>query len=205
MCACDGKHINCMTAKEWMRSQLGVWQFAYESRDVRDKDVHPAAFPISLARKVISLFTHEGELMLNPLVRSRTTLVAARDLNRNAAGFDHQERYADVCRRRLADGNPVNGSSQLVVVDHAMNVPEYLAPQSLSLIWTSPPYANLLNRRRKNKSRRGDLRNNDQYMKVEQYSQDPGTSARSRWRSTPHRWATSSSGCSPCFAPGPAT
>ena len=35
---------------------------------------------------------------------------------------------------------------------------------------TSPPYANLLNRKRKNKSRRD--RKNDQLGKVEQYSQD---------------------------------
>ncbi len=39
------------------------------------------------------------------------------------------------------------------------------------MIWTSPPYANLLNRVRKNKSRRD--RDNDQLGKVEQYSQDP--------------------------------
>jgi DNA modification methylase len=38
------------------------------------------------------------------------------------------------------------------------------------LILTSPPNANLLNRKRKNKSRRH--RKNDQYQKVEQYSQD---------------------------------
>jgi DNA modification methylase len=43
----------------------------------------------------------------------------------------------------------------------------------VSLIWTSPPYANLLNRKRKNKSRRGDERKNEQFGKVEQYSQDP--------------------------------
>ena len=41
------------------------------------------------------------------------------------------------------------------------------------MIFTSPPYANLLNRARKNKSRRGDERKNEQYLKVEQYSQDP--------------------------------
>lgn len=38
------------------------------------------------------------------------------------------------------------------------------------MIFTSPPYANLLNRERKNKSRR--VRNNEQLGKVEQYSQD---------------------------------
>lgn len=40
------------------------------------------------------------------------------------------------------------------------------------MILTSPPYANLLNRKRKNKSRRGDQRKNVQFGKVEQYSQD---------------------------------
>ncbi len=25
-CQCGPTHINCMTAKEWLKSQLGVWQ-----------------------------------------------------------------------------------------------------------------------------------------------------------------------------------
>jgi DNA modification methylase len=57
-----------MTAKEWMKSQLGVWQFFYEGRDIRDKTIHPATFPISLTKKVIELFTHQGELVLDPFV-----------------------------------------------------------------------------------------------------------------------------------------
>ena len=36
-CDCGKTHINCMTAKEWLKSQLGVWQFYYEKRDVRKK------------------------------------------------------------------------------------------------------------------------------------------------------------------------
>lgn len=48
-CDCPPTHINCMTAKEWIKSQLGVWQFYYEGRDIRDKNLHPATFPISLA------------------------------------------------------------------------------------------------------------------------------------------------------------
>ena len=58
-------------------------------------------------------------------------------------------------------------------MDDARNIDNYIDEETVSLIVTSPPYANLLNRKRKNKSRRGDMRNNDQYGKVEQYSQDP--------------------------------
>jgi len=160
-----------LTAKEWLKSQLGVWQFFYEGRDLRDKNLHPATFPIALAKKVISLFTHEGELVLDPFVGSGTTLVAAQDLNRNATGFDLQEKYIDLCVKRLATNNLFNRAQQTAIQDDARNISDYLQPETVSLIITSPPYANLLNRKRKNKSRRE--RNNEQLGKIEQYSQDP--------------------------------
>ena len=172
-CDCPPSHINCMTAKDWLKSQLGVWQFFYESRDIRDKSLHPATFPISLAQKVISLFSHEGELVIDPFVGSGTTLVAAQDLNRNAIGFDLKADYIQLCKERTQNGSLFHNSKQLAIQDDAKNIPEYLEPNSVSLIWTSPPYANLLNRERKNKSRRSVDRKNDQYLKVEQYSQDP--------------------------------
>jgi DNA modification methylase len=171
MCACKPTHINCMTPREWLKSQLGVWRFNYESRDIRRKDIHPATFPISLATKVIELFSHEGELVLDPFVGSGTTLTAARDLHRNAVGFDLNSRYIDLCRQRLAQGSLLAETMQIAVNDDAICIPSYLADETVSLIFTSPPYANLLNRERKNKSRR--FRNNDQLGKIEQYSQDP--------------------------------
>jgi len=169
-CSCAPSHINCMTPKEWLKSQLGVWQFSYESRDIRDKKVHPATFPISLAKKVIELFTHKGELVLDPFVGSGTTLVAARDVNRNAVGFDLQERYIDLCRQRLAQSTFLGETKQIAVQDDARVIQEYFEAQTISLILTSPPYANLLNRARRNKSRR--FRDNQQLGKIEQYSQD---------------------------------
>ncbi len=48
ICSCGPTHLNCMEAKEWLKSQLGVWRFTYEGRDIRDKTLHPATFPISL-------------------------------------------------------------------------------------------------------------------------------------------------------------
>lgn len=172
-CDCKQSHINCLTAKEWLKCQIGVWEFYYEGRDIRDKEKHPAVFPISLATKVISLFTHKGELVVDPFVGSGTTLIAARDLDRNAVGFDLSEEYIQLCDERLRQLRLGNQSKQLAITDDARNIPNYLEEETVSLIFTSPPYANLLNRKRKNKSRRGDERKNEQYMEVEQYSQDP--------------------------------
>jgi DNA modification methylase len=180
LCSCPPKHLNCMTAKEWIVSQLGVWKFAYESRDIRDKKAHPATFPIALAKRCISLFTHEGELVLDPFVGSGTTLVAAQDLNRNAVGFDLKQEYVDLSTSRVdppassGTAESISGgfATQVACHDDARNIDQYLEPESVSLILTSPPYANLLNRPRLNKSRRSDQRTNEQFLKIEQYSQD---------------------------------
>lgn len=169
-CNCKPSHINCLSAKQWLKNQMGVWQFNYESRDIRDKTVHPATFPISLSKRIIELFTHEGELVLDPFVGSGTTLVAAQDTNRNAVGFDLQKTYVELSKSRLSTDNLFNSAQQIALTEDARNIPEYLDEETVSLIWTSPPYANLLNRERKNKSRRN--RNNAQLGKIEQYSQD---------------------------------
>ena len=171
-CGCKPNHICCLSAKEWLKNQLGVWEFTYEKRDIRDKSVHPATYPIALARRVIEQFTHAGEMVLDPFVGSGSSLIAAMDVGRNAIGFDLSTDYVALCRRRLEEfrGLFPGKTSQLVVQDDARNIHRRLLQESVSLIVTSPPYANLLNRKRKNKSRRN--RKNDQLGKVEQYSQD---------------------------------
>ena len=44
-CDCPPNHINCLTAKEWMKSQVGVWRFAYNGKDVRKKVSTRLRFP----------------------------------------------------------------------------------------------------------------------------------------------------------------
>jgi len=170
-CDCEPNRLNCLTPKEWLKCQLGVWRFTYEGRDIRDKNIHPATFPIALAARVIGLFTHRGELVLDPFVGSGTTLIAARDLERNAVGFDLKPEYIRLCQERLAQTPLWESTRQLAICDDARNIPSYLEPETVSLIFTSPPYANLLNRPRLNKSRR--KRRNEQFQRIEQYSQDP--------------------------------
>ena len=171
-CDCPLNHINCLTPKEWIQSQVGIWEFSYEKRDIRDKNIHPAVFPIGLPAKCIKLFTHEGELVVDPFSGIGTTLLAAQDLNRNAIGFDLKQEYIDITYSRLARGNSVNKSQQIAINEDARNIPQYLKENTVSLIVTSPPYSRFLDKPRLNKSMRGDLRNNKHYLTVQQYSQD---------------------------------
>lgn len=175
-CACKPNAINCLSGKEWMKAQIGLWEFNYEKRDVRDRKLHPATFPISLARRVVESFTHIGDTVVDPFVGSGTTLVACDDAGRTGIGFDLKKEYCELAATR---------TKQKVINDNSLNISSHLDPESVALAFTSPPYANMLNRKRKNKSRRSDERKNEQYDEVEQYSQDPedlGTM-------TPEKWA----------------
>tara|TARA_Y100000310_G_scaffold269057_1_gene281993 strand:- start:75 stop:1040 length:966 start_codon:yes stop_codon:yes gene_type:complete len=173
ICDCPPNHINCLTAKEWIQSQVAIWDFSYEKRDIRDKTIHPAVFPIGLPAKCIKLFTHEGELVLDPFSGIGTTLLAAQDLNRNAVGFDLKEEYINVTNERLSQGRLLNNTQQIAIRDDARNIRRYLRKETVALTITSPPYSKFLDKPRKNKSMRGDLRNNDHFNTVQQYSQDP--------------------------------
>jgi len=170
-CECKKGHLSCIEAKEWMKNQLGVWNFNYEKRDVRDKKIHPAVFPISMANKIIQQFTHKGELVIDPFSGSGTTLVAAQDLERNAVGFDLSEEYTNLANSRVSN-LCISSKKQIALCGDAREISTIISPETVKLAFTSPPYANMLNRERKNKSRRCDLRKNEQFLKVEQYSQD---------------------------------
>ena len=52
-CACPANHISCITAKEWLKAQVTIQEFFYEGRDIRDKDVHPAVFPLALPKHFV--------------------------------------------------------------------------------------------------------------------------------------------------------
>jgi DNA modification methylase len=173
ICNCPPNHMNCLTAKEWTKAQVALWEFYYEKRDIRDKDVHPAVFPIGLPKKCIELFTHKGELVLDPFVGSGTTLLAAQDVERNAVGFDLKEDYVKLSMSRLGQKKLDSRTEQIAVWDDAHNIPQYFKEETITLSVTSPPYSNMLNRPRKNKSMRGNLRQNKHYNKVQQYSTDP--------------------------------
>jgi DNA modification methylase len=172
-CDCPTNHISCVTSKEWVRGMVGIHEFFYAGRDIRDKNLHPAVFPIALPAHFIKLLTHRGELVVDPFVGAGSTLVAAQDLGRNAVGFDLQQRYVDLSMNRLAQTRLGDDAEQIAVADDAMNIPEYLPEESVALSITSPPYPHFLTHRRLNKSMRGNLRKNEHYLTVQQYSDNP--------------------------------
>lgn len=69
----------------------------WERDDPNEYDkIHPTQKPVKLLKKLIEIFTDEGEVVIDPCAGSGSTLVAATELNRKAYGFEIDRNiYAD--------------------------------------------------------------------------------------------------------------
>jgi len=55
--------------------------------------IHPTQKSIKLLKKLIEIFTDEGDVVIDPVAGSGTTLIAAIELNRKAYGFEIKKNY----------------------------------------------------------------------------------------------------------------
>lgn len=64
---------------------------------------HPTQKPLKILRTFISLLSNEKELVLDPFCGSGSTLVAAKELNRNFIGIEIDEEYSLIARQRIKE------------------------------------------------------------------------------------------------------
>ena len=57
-------------------------------RDNNTEKIHPTQKPIALLEKLIEIFTDEGDVVIDPVAGSGTTLIAADNLKRKSYGFE---------------------------------------------------------------------------------------------------------------------
>jgi site-specific DNA-methyltransferase (adenine-specific) len=99
--AADGlPHRSTLATDDFMALTLDVWDIPPESAR---RVGHPAPFPVELPEKLISLYTFEGDLVLDPFMGSGSALIAAAKLGRRFVGYDLDESYVALARRRVAE------------------------------------------------------------------------------------------------------
>jgi site-specific DNA-methyltransferase (adenine-specific) len=62
---------------------------------------HPAVFPEQLAKDHIISWSNEGDVVFDPMCGSGTTLLMAKETNRQYIGIDIAEEYVELSRNRL--------------------------------------------------------------------------------------------------------
>jgi len=151
-------HGTTLSADDFMSLTLDVWSLQPESAK---RVGHPAPFPVELPEQLISLYTFENDLVLDPFMGSGTTLVAAARLGRRYVGYDMDASYVELARTRVSeetatpaqqpitqlpaadDGRPAGQVAEAALIDAGFTITKagYRVPKSgvmVSFLATAP-------------------------------------------------------------------
>jgi DNA modification methylase len=147
-------HLNDLSPKEWLKFQKSWF---IHNPPPRQKKVlrHPAKFPETLVQEFIEFFTHAGGTVLDPMVGTGSTLVAALRAGRHSYGIELNPTYAEMARQvvveeRNALGEAAESLVAEVISGDAENVVALASACRVPMIdyvITSPPYWDMLRAR----------------------------------------------------------
>ena len=93
-------HQASIETDEFLEATIDVWEMPPASAT---RIGHPAPFPLQLPRRLIELYTYEGDLVLDPFMGSGTTALAAIETGRHYVGFDTEPAYVELAKQRIAE------------------------------------------------------------------------------------------------------
>ena len=83
---------------DFLELTKSVWQFPTE---FASRVGHPAPFPVELPRRLIELYTFEGDVILDPFMGSGTTAIAAVETSRHYIGYELDAKYVEIAQQRI--------------------------------------------------------------------------------------------------------
>lgn len=171
---------NDLDGKTWTRYSLSVWDDIRKTPEEMALS-HPAMFPLELALRLIRIFTNaEQRTILDPFAGVGTTAIAAELLGKRGIGVELNPAFIAVAQDRPrqlplpdeASSMAGGGGTSCFVQGDARRLTE-LVSEPVDLVITSPPYWDILTRRRTADSK--DIRNygeeTDDLGRVPDYAQ----------------------------------
>ncbi|MFX0065192.1 MAG: DNA methyltransferase [Candidatus Hermodarchaeota archaeon] len=127
---------------------------------------HGATFPQPLIEYLINIFTHSEETILDIFVGTGIALQASEKLARNSIGIELNPKYYSIARKLLGldlKALEINTNVTIerpfrpkLIHDDCRNLKRYVRANSVDLMVTSPPYANILHKVAKEAKNRGE-------------------------------------------------
>jgi DNA modification methylase len=142
--------LNDLTNKEWLKFQKSWFILNPKPRE-EDVLLHPAKFPEELVKEFIEFFTKKGQIVLDPMLGTGSTLVACFYSARSGIGIELLEKYALIAKKRLQklcaqqifEGCNVQPISLMVIQGDAYDIDKMDLPK-IDYCITSPPYWDML-------------------------------------------------------------
>src|SRR3989344_8648074 len=145
----DENSFNGLTPTEWASLSKNVWDDVSSPREPYHLE-HGATYPVALANRIIKMYSKAGDLVLDPFVGVGTTVVSAYRQKRSGIGIELNERFHEIASEALNKEKAnlfenVKGKVfHKIHCDDCRNLRKYLKDNSVQLTFTSPPYANFI-------------------------------------------------------------
>jgi DNA modification methylase len=108
----DIKEASRLTKEEWKEYFAGHWCFG-GARQVG----HEAMFPEELPRRLIRMFTFQGDTVLDPFLGSGTTVQAALKLARNAVGYEINRDFWEATPPKIGSRESLPLFNQIQIIE----------------------------------------------------------------------------------------
>lgn len=140
------KRANNLDGKKWIKYSISIWSDIKKNQEEIALS-HPAIFPVELTKRLIEIFTKEkGQLVFDPFVGVGSTIKGAIELGRNAIGIELEKDFVKKALERLTQSHLFDkdiGEYKLYDAD-ANEMLNFLQPDTVDLVITSPPYWDIL-------------------------------------------------------------
>lgn len=146
--------LNDLDPKRWLKFQKS-WFVHNPPPRRKDALRHPAKFPETLAQEFIEFFTQRGQVVLDPMAGTGSTLVGALRCGRHSYGVELNPAYADLARQAIADERrslevPADLLTAEIITGDAAHMAAHAASAAIppvDYVLTSPPYWDMLRAR----------------------------------------------------------
>ncbi|NMC05463.1 MAG: site-specific DNA-methyltransferase [Candidatus Lokiarchaeota archaeon] len=169
--------FNGMTASEWAAASRNVWNDVSSPRTTAQL-AHGATFPEKLAARLITIYSREGDLVLDPFVGTGTTLVACKHAGRGGIGIELNEHFHALATEAIASASLEGGSRGSpirLIHDDCRNVLDHVNQDSIQLMITSPPYANFIQKAEEDRKKvhKNSIISKENNSRIKRYSESP--------------------------------
>ena len=94
----DGKNHMIFNWFEWKRDSSKQYP-----------KIHPTQKPVTLLKRLIEIFTDEGDVVIDPVAGSGSTLRACAETGRNGYGFEIKKDYYKLAKEKMISEDILNG------------------------------------------------------------------------------------------------
>ncbi len=140
------KTFNGMTAHEWAQNSRSVWNDVSSARKSQHL-LHGATYPEKLCDRVISMYSKQGDCVLDPFLGTGTTLISAIKNDRSGIGIELSEEYFRLAQTEVQNARTLlNNAPFQIYHGDCERLLDEVPNDSVQLTLTSPPYADLIHK-----------------------------------------------------------